>query len=130
MMTPGRFAAVAVAAVVIAFGAAFAIGKATGGGGEKAAAPSAVTPVEVAGSPEVASFSPSGSLPAPKETKPEPSSGGGGGEPAPSAPSEPAPSAPAPAPAPSAPAPSAPAPSSPPPSSPPPSSPPPASGGS
>ena len=128
-MTPGRFAAIALAAVVLAFGAAFAIGKATGGGGEKAAAPSAVTPVEVAGGPEVAAFSPTGSLPAPKESKPEPSSGGGG-EPAPAAPSEPAPSAPAPTPAPSAPAPSAPAPSAPAPSSPPPSNPPPASGGS
>ena len=123
-MTPGRFAAIAVAAVVVAFGAAFAIGKATGGGEKKAAAPSAVTPVEVAGSPEVAAFSPSGSLPAPKETE-RPSGGGGGGStPAPAAPSSPAPSAPAP----SAPAPSAPAPSAP--SSPPPSSPPPQQGGS
>jgi hypothetical protein len=107
-MTQGRFAAIAVAAVVLAFGVAFAAGKATGGGGDKAAAPSAVTPVEVAGGPEVASFSPTGSLPAPKETKQE--SSGGGGSPAPSAPSEPAPSAPAPAPAAPAPAPSAPAP--------------------
>src|SRR3954469_1524549 len=97
-MTPGRFAAVAVVAVVVAFGAAFAIGKATAGGSSKASAPSAVTPITVSDGPQLASFSSSGALPGPKQKSGGVSVGGGGGAtPVPStpAPSTPAPSSPA-----------------------------------
>ena len=65
-MTAGRVAAIGLVAALVAFGAAFGIGKASGSGGKKkASAPSAVTPVQVAEGPQVASFTPSGSLPAP-----------------------------------------------------------------
>ena len=73
-----RLAIGGLVAAIVAFGAAFAIGKATVSS-SKTAAPSAVTPVSVPAAPQVAAFTPSGSLPAPAKPKKHASSGGGGG---------------------------------------------------
>src|SRR5215212_4641637 len=115
----GKTIGIAVAAVVVAFAAAFGIGKATAGEDSSTQAPSPVKAFKPdQAQTKLASFEPSGSLPAPRKEKKKKvarkkASGGGGSGPAPSkpsAPSTPAPSRPsAPAPSrPSAPAPSAP----------------------
>src|SRR5215212_7395944 len=116
----GKTIGIAVAAVLVAFAAAFGIGKATAGEDTTKPAPSPVKAFKPdQAQTQLASFEPSGSLPAPRKEKKKKaarkkaSGGGGGSAPAPSkpsAPSTPAPSRPsAPAPSrPSAPAPSAP----------------------
>jgi hypothetical protein len=92
----GKVIGIALAAVVVAFGAAFAIGSATKSSGTTASEPSPVKAFKPdAAQTQLASYQPSGSLPAPKKEKKKPKSkpsggggggGGGGAGPAPSRP--------------------------------------------
>jgi hypothetical protein len=61
-MTAGRLAAAGAVAGLVAFGAAFGIGKASSSD-KQAAAPPAVTAVQISSTPHLVSFKPSGSLP-------------------------------------------------------------------
>src|SRR5829696_761514 len=95
----GKTIGIAVAAVVVAFAAAFGIGKATAGEDSSKQAPSPVKAFKPdQAQTKLASFEPSGSLPAPRKEKKKPrkkSSGGGGSAPSkPSTPSRPPPSQP------------------------------------
>jgi hypothetical protein len=98
----GKTIGIAIAAVVVAFGAAFAIGSATKSSDSATSAPSPVKAFKPdAAQTQLASYEPSGALPAPKKAKKKaarkPTGGGGGG----SSPATPTPSpTPSPTPAP------------------------------
>jgi hypothetical protein len=93
----GRTVAIGAVAVLVAFGAAFGIGKATAPKEKSTTQAAAPTPVEAfqasSTAPQLASYDPAGSLPAPKKQKKKATkkpSGGGGGAPAtPATPSTP-----------------------------------------
>jgi hypothetical protein len=102
----GKTIGIALAAVVVAFGAAFAIGSATKSKDSSTSAPSPVKSFKPdAAQTQLAAYQPSGALPAPKkEQKRKParkSTGGGGGGGGGSAPTPTPTPGPAPAPRPS-----------------------------